>query len=489
MPRPGVTVELLEDAPSGQAVLNSGQSFFVGVAERGRLQAVRVGSVADYTREFGDRAGGSVLHDSVSAYFSEGGATLWVSTIAGPGALAATAQLPPYNVAAAGTGEWGNDLTVEAVDATATGGTGAVQIVVTYDGTIVERSPILIPSAPEAGESWNSDYVHLDYSTGDLAVGGPVDLAGGVDDATVTAATITAALDRFTYALGPGQVAYPGATTTMAFDALLAHVDKTRRVALLDAPDTSDPAALKALAQTVSQNPLAKYAAMFAPWAMYPGAGSTTVTVPYSPVQAGLLARSDAATQNPNLAAAGTNGIARSALGLSKSYSDTDRQALNEAGLTLAVQKYGTIRTYGARSLAGAGNLTWLWFGGAREVMRRRARGRRDRRELRPEADRRAGHPVRRPERRSERHAPRALQPRGAVRRDARGGVQRQHRRLYQHPRHDRQRRGARHHPPQDVADGGVGAHRDRQNGPRPGPRRLGRSNPCLYRHAKIPTM
>ena len=368
MPRPGVTVELLEDAPSGQAVLNSGQSFFIGVAERGRLQAVRVGSVADYTREFGDRAGGSVLHDSVSAYFSEGGATLWVSTIAGPGALAATAQLPPYNVAAAGTGEWGNDLTVEAVDAAATGGTGAVQIVVTYDGTIVERSPILIPSAPEAGESWNSDYVHLDYSTGDLAVGGPVDLAGGVDDATVTAATITAALDRFTYALGPGQVAYPGATTTMAFDALLAHVDKTRRVALLDAPDTSDPAALKALAQTVSQNPLAKYAAMFAPWATYPGAGNTTVTVPYSPVQAGLLARSDAATQNPNLAAAGTNGIARSALGLSKSYSDSDRQALNEAGLTLAVQKYGTIRTYGARSLAGAGNLTWLWFGGAREV-------------------------------------------------------------------------------------------------------------------------
>ena len=70
-------------------------------------------------------------------------------------------------------------------------------------------------------------------------------------------------------------------------------------------------------------------------------------------------------TQNPNLAAAGTNGIARSALGLSKNYSDTDRQAINEAGLTLAVEKYGTIRTYGARSVASPNNLTWMWFGGA----------------------------------------------------------------------------------------------------------------------------
>jgi phage tail sheath protein FI len=109
---------------------------------------------------------------------------------------------------------------------------------------------------------------------------------------------------------------------------------------------------------------------MFAPWAIYPGpAVGTTVVVPYSAVQAGLIARLDAATQNPNLAAAGINGVTRSAIGLTQTWTDQQRQTLNEQGVTVAVTKYGTIRTYGARSAAGPAELNWMWFGGARVVM------------------------------------------------------------------------------------------------------------------------
>lgn len=371
MPRPGVTIELVEDAPSGQAVLDSGQAFFAGVTERGPAKAVKVNSLADYEASFGTRTGGSLMYDSVSAYFAEGGATLYASAIYGAAASTATASLAPFTVKAKGAGIWGNQIAIRTIDAAAIGGTGAVQIVVAYKGVDVERSPVI--TVPQQGVSWataSSDYVDLAYTTGTLAAAAAVTLTGGTDSATVDATTVKAALDRFTINLGPGQVACPGLTTALAYDALLTHVDSTRRVALLDAPDSADPLVVGAAATGLATSPRSKYAAMFAPWANYPGSTSgVTITVPYSAVQAGLIARLDAATQNPNLAAAGVNGITRAATGLTQAYTDQQRETLNTQGVTVAISKYGTIRTYGARSVAGPGNLTWMWFGGAREVM------------------------------------------------------------------------------------------------------------------------
>src|SRR5262245_15733100 len=371
MPRPGVTVELVEDAPSGQAVLDSGQAFFAGVANRGPNKAVQVRSLSQYTRTFGDRSGASLLYDSVSAYFTEGGSILYVSRITGPSAATATGTLAPFTADAASPGAWGNQVAVRLEDAAATGGTGAVQLVVAYDGTDVERSPAL--TTPDALVAWAdraSAYCALTYTTGALAPAAAVTLAGGADDNTVDATTIADALARFTYELGPGQVATPGLTTTVAVQALFDHVDAARRVALLDAPDSSDPLVVGAAATALEGTPQARYAAMFAPWAIYPGpAVGTTTIVPYSAVQAGLIARLDAATQNPNLAAAGVNGVTRGAIGLTQTWTDEQRQTLNEQGVTVAVTKYGTIRTYGARSAAGPAELNWMWFGGARVVM------------------------------------------------------------------------------------------------------------------------
>src|SRR5262245_32220267 len=62
LPRPGVTVELVEDAPSGQAVLDTGQAFFTGVAQRGPERAVKVQSLTQYARTFGERSGASLLY-------------------------------------------------------------------------------------------------------------------------------------------------------------------------------------------------------------------------------------------------------------------------------------------------------------------------------------------------------------------------------------------------------------------------------------------
>ena len=372
MPRPGVTVELVEDAPSGNAVLDSGQAFFVGVSERGPARAVQVNSLSEFEGSFGARAGSSLLYDSVGAYFTEGGAVLYVSRIVGDAAVTASGTLAPFSVNAKSPGTWGNKIAIRSEQPSG-GTTGQIQIVVAYDGEDVERSPTFSTASPQSAVAWaatGSSYVELTYTTGTWAPVAAVTLAGGVDDNTVDADSLEAALDRFDYALGPGQVAAPGLTSPEAYAALLVHVDETRRVALLDAADSPDPLVLISAATSLLGEPQARYAAMFAPWAIYPGpATGATVHVPYSAVQAGLIARSDAATQNPNLAAAGVNGITRGAVGLTQTYTDTDRETLNQQGVTIAILKYGTIRTYGARSVAGPAELTWMWFGGAREVM------------------------------------------------------------------------------------------------------------------------
>jgi hypothetical protein len=372
VPRPGVTVELVEDAPSGNAVLDSGQAFFTGVAERGPTRAVKVSSLSEYEDTFGARAGGSLLYDSVGAYFTEGGAVLYVSRIVGDSAVTASGTLAPFSVKAKSPGVWGNKIAIRSEQPL--GGTaGQIQIVVAYDGEDVERSPVFSTASPNSAVNWaaaNSTFVELTYTTGTWAPAAAVTLAGGTDDNTVDDASVAAALDRFTYALGPGQVTAPGLITSTVQDALLAHVDANKRVALLDAPDSADPLVVGAAATAFLGRDQARYAAMFAPWAIYPGsAAGVTVQVPYSAVQAGLIARSDAATQNPNLAAAGVNGITRGAVGLTQAWSDQERQALNETGVTVSILKYGTIRTYGARSVAGPAELNWMWFGGAREVM------------------------------------------------------------------------------------------------------------------------
>lgn len=195
--------------------------------------------------------------------------------------------------------------------------------------------------------------------------GGTAYVAGA---ATEDAAGVVPALDLFTYELGPGQVAAPGLTATAVHEAILAHLDATHRCGLLDLP-AGDAAALTAAVAALEGTAGVRFAAALAPALVYPSdAPPATVNVPYSGVQAGLIARADL-LGNPNQPAAGVNGVSRLALGLTEDYSDDDREALNEAGVTLAKLVYGEVRTYGARTAAGADDTNWLWLANSRVVM------------------------------------------------------------------------------------------------------------------------
>jgi hypothetical protein len=392
MPRPGTQIDIVDDAPFGGAVLDSGQAFFVGVTERGPVgDYARVQSLTQYAATYGARSGGSLMYDSVGAYFAEGGAELIVSRASGANAAAATIAFGSATANASSPGSWGDDVSVDAVAPTTLAERVAAQrglwrreqgdpraagdpvvVTVSYDGDVVERSTTL--TSVDELVLWaqeHSDYVRFVKGADNVlpAAGTSATLAGGADDNAVDATTIDAALDVLAYELGPGQVCAPGLTASTTHAALLAHAEKCRRNALLDLPDTSDPLVLSAAVAALEGIDGVRFAAAFAPWVVYPAQTSpATVEVPYSGVQAGLIARSDAATNNPNVPAAGANGISRMALGLTQTYSDDVREALNASGVDVAIVKYGDVRTYGYRSASGPDDPNYLWFGGAREL-------------------------------------------------------------------------------------------------------------------------
>jgi hypothetical protein len=90
--------------------------------------------------------------------------------------------------------------------------------------------------------------------------------------------------------------------------------------------------------------------------------------VPCAAIEAGLIARNDALF-NPNVPAAGTNGLSRYATDLSARYTDAEYEQLNEGGIDMFRLIYGGVEAYGYRTLVDPDDpdaAPWLSLGNAR---------------------------------------------------------------------------------------------------------------------------
>ena len=393
MPRPGVDVVITEPAPSGGAVLDTSQGFFIGTSQRGPVDtSVELHSLKEFESNCGLRSGEAItIHDSVRAFFNERGATLHFARLSGASAIAATATVGACEATASSPGLWGNDVQVGFEAPTTMLGTqarkpnrrakategngpeqkaGPVRCVVIL-GDKVEKSPAINTAQDAVDWSQSSSLVRLTTTTPaqalDIVVSVP--LVGGADDPTIDTDDVSAALDLFGYAKGPGQVSYPGEVDGSIQDVIEDHCARNKRCALLDIAD-GDAAALLADVGARYGQEGSKFAAVMAPALSYQGpASGTTVLVPYSAIQAGVIARCDRTTGNPNEAAAGTNGVILGASGLARDYTDDEREALNAAGVTLAKIVNGQVRTYGSRTCAGPDEPNWMWFANSRVIM------------------------------------------------------------------------------------------------------------------------
>lgn len=380
MPRPGSDIIIVEDAASSGAVLDTGQAFFVGASQRGPVGAQLVRSPNDYELRYGPRTGGSLLYDAVSAYFAEGGGVLYVSRAVGAGAAAAGGTFGSLTVNAASSGTWGNQVTVTAVAPTAVGAVRAgsraagdpIAVEVKLGATVVERS-YTVASADDlvAWAQEHSNLVRFVKGADNLlpAAAVTVTLTAGSDGAAPAADDIQDALARLDSALGPGQVCAPGLSSTAIHEALCEHAEQFKRCALLDLPDSPDPLVLASTVTALEDTDGVRFSAAFAPWALYPGPAGAQIIVPYSAIEAALIAQADRATGNPNAPAAGVNGVSRYALGLAQEFTDDEREQLNDAGVCMAKLVYGDVRTYGYRTAAGPADVNWMWFGNSRVIM------------------------------------------------------------------------------------------------------------------------
>lgn len=377
MSLPGATVSERQSPPSRSTPIVAGTWFVSGLTERGPSnEAVLIFNMQHYVRVFGEREGGTVLYDAADTFFREGGSRLYVSRVVGPTPTKATANLSDgtnstATVTAKHPGAWGADIDVVITAPN----TGTIKMQVLYKNAVVETSPeVADVAALAAWAATTSDYITVtDLEEGDPQAATTA-LTGGTDDrANATDATWAAALDLHVPDLGPGQVSYPGRTTANAHAALLAHAGDRNRLALLDLVDTKTVGTLTAASATNRALATGKNGGQFAPWAVVPGiVPGTTRTVPYSAVEAGIMARNDSAGNSPNVPAAGeVNGRSRYAVGLSQTaWTDTEREALNDAGVNVARMMNGQVTTYGYRTpVDGIADDTWLLLSNRRLYM------------------------------------------------------------------------------------------------------------------------
>lgn len=376
MTLPGTSVTVGDGASQRFAAADSGTAFFVGLTDRGPIDApILVRSLREATAKLGGRVSYGLINDSLETFFREGGSAAYVGRIVGPAAVTATVNLvadatPTLTAKAISPGEWGNSLKVDVVAGVAG---GSFRLEVREGSDLKEASPDLADNTEAVAWASESSYIRLtDLAQGDPDVQSKTLTSGADDRGNITGAEVQKALDLFTADLGPGQVAYPGATDGPSHLAVAAHAADRNRVALLDGANTATAATVVLQAAAVTAGGNGRVAGVFAPWATIPGLTAGSVrTVPYSAVQAGLSARSDGASGNPNLAVAGENGVCRFVTGLSQpAWSDSDRESLNDAGVNVAVEKFGSVRTYGNKTCANpVTQANWTQLSNARLAM------------------------------------------------------------------------------------------------------------------------
>lgn len=167
------------------------------------------------------------------------------------------------------------------------------------------------------------------------------------------------ALDLFERGLGPGQVSLPGLSSPAVHAALLDHAENNNRFALLN-PTGNDATALAASVAGARARANASYGAVFGPSVVVPGPGGTSRTVTYDAVQAGLEARRDR-MYSPGRPAAGRDFPANYVNSFAQTFTEAQRETLFNAGVNVALNRYGVPQTFGYRTVADPTTVPAWW--------------------------------------------------------------------------------------------------------------------------------
>jgi hypothetical protein len=345
--------------PSNTGAL-SGRFHAAGLTERGPINEARlVKSIAQLEAVYGGRTPyASNVYDTARTFFEEGGAELIVSRVVGPAANAGLIILKDA--------EGADTLKVEATAPGAFSSGFAVQVATTgslYTVTLRAGDEVigvyknLASPAALVDALRNNVSVRATDLLSDTAAPGnlPVTVAasplsaGSDDRASITADSVTAALEAAGELGAGGAVAAPGFPADVIGTALLAYAKKAGKIALLAAEeDTSEAQAIE-MAATLSIAG-GEYGGLFYPHLIIPD-GSGTRTISPEGYVAAVRARAHADIgfwQVP----AGDRARTRWILGTVQTVDAAGNNRLAEGLVNGIVTTGGRVRLYNWASLA-----------------------------------------------------------------------------------------------------------------------------------------
>jgi hypothetical protein len=363
---PGVNLSLISSVTSQTPPTDTDTVFIVGESQQGRVdKPVLITSMNEFLTNFGIRESWSYLYDWCDAFFNEaGGGSVYVQRVVGSSATLDSASFSDSSA--------GASITINSIGPGATNLSAAIisgvtpssyNVVVTGlpDGSTLQ-SPDLLTETDAVNWAANTSLIRIVAAgTNPPANHAAVAFAGGNDQhSSVTDANRVSALALLPWGLGPGQVVIPGHTTETAYSGLLNHAITNNRFAILDCPDTASQSTLTTTAaavqadNTISAGGL-EFGMLVSDWQVIPGlVPNTTRTVPPSAIVSALIARSDRSSNpsNPNLAAAGPNGIVQYALGKTQvDWTDAQTTTLSASGVNVFRNVYNEERFYGFNTL------------------------------------------------------------------------------------------------------------------------------------------
>ena len=363
MTLPGVETTIGASLTPSALPSSTGTALAIGLAERGSVdKPIPLTSMNDWARYLGARTSWNANEfDTLDVAFDRGLSQAYFVRCVGPAAKSATGKLKDaeagdsLQITATSPGEWANAVKVEVVE----GAAGNFKLRV-YEGTdLVESSPEL--ADVETAVAWaaesSSRFTLNALGTKDPSAGESVTLVEGADDReNVDAAVIAAGLELLTTDLGGGQVCAPGNTSEAVQLAIIAHCEETERTPILAGADDEDHSEVVAQALALRSAAGAHQGGIVEPWEIAKGlAPGTFRTVPPEGRVLGQIAAVDAATGNASQPAAGPNGKALSGgliVGLARTRSPEEREALNDAGVNVSIMEDGLPTTMGWRTLA-----------------------------------------------------------------------------------------------------------------------------------------
>jgi hypothetical protein len=373
---PGVQITTaVRTGPAVTGVAPDSTFFVVGETQRGKQNtAVLVTSLDEYVTQFGGYEADKHTYNAVRIFFEEGGANCYVSRAANAAWDTATVlvedatdETKGITVSAAGSGEWGNDISV-----VVSAGDGVFNVEIQYgaDNEVIASKSDLTTIAEAIEWFENSTaakryvQVALAADTDDTnALGaGTYNLSGGTNEETVAVAGVVSALAAFTEELGGGCVAAPGFATgsdTTLYDALKNHAVSQNRIALLSFKkgETKANAISNSESYGASDDTGHENVAMYFPWVTFPSGTGVTLSASPEAYVAAVRSKTHNST-GPWKAYAGVESNSRFVTGVATALSKADGDELDAARVNPIRIIANDVRIYGARSHAGAGTAT-----------------------------------------------------------------------------------------------------------------------------------